>query len=584
MTTEPDSRPQDSSLPQSNEPQESTSEAASGETPSHGVSMPPVDVTSEGGSHPQADVASQAGDECHGLASSESGESQGDSPKRTIRIGSQRFSEDLHRPKPQPIVPPKPAAETAEEKPAVTGEAGEKPEDEEHGDRRGGRRGKGKFDRKERPRPTEIAKVERTTPLPSTRAPLSGDLEEELQAALGDMSLDDIVAAEAAAAATAAARIPQGESTDEGKQTGTIVSMHNDDVFVELGARRQGVLSLHQFKEPPQIGDTVQVKVVGGENEDGLLQLTLPGAAMEVSGDWLSLTTGSVVMAHVTGHNKGGLECQVSNIRGFIPASQASLYRVEDLSTLVGEKFACVITECNPERKNLVLSRRQVLEREQEEAKAAAFSSLEPGQVKEGVVRKIMDFGAFVDLGGGVDGLLHVSRLSWGRVKHPSEVLKEGDTVRVQIEKIDPETERISLSMRDLVENPWDRAADKYPVGTVVKGTVTRTMDFGAFVELEPGVEGLVHISELASHRVTRVNLFVKTGQEVEAKVVSVDKDNKRIGLSMKALQAVPVEASKEEEPEEEVAKPVSSVKKRNQPLKGGTGRGSGGESFGLKW
>jgi len=575
--TEPDSTPKDMSQPQENAAQPQP-------TPQPSAESSPAPETSQL-------EPSQPADE-----GSAQGEQQGGPVRPRIRIGSQRFSEDLQRPKPQPVAPAAPAAQEA--KPQAAAEATEaeearaanRGEDDaaeaegdaiERGPREGRRRGR-KFD-KDRPRPTAPLKAQRTTPVPSARAPLSDELEQELEAALGDMSLEQIVAAENAAANAPAPAV--AESTGKGKprEQGRIVSIHNEDVFVELGARRQGVLQLIQFPEPPQVGDVIEVVVTRGENEDGLLQLSLPNKAMEVGGDWSALAVGTVVMAHVTGHNKGGLECQVSNIRGFIPASQAALYHVADLSTLVGEKFACVITECNPERKNLVLSRRAVLKQEQEEAKKAAFASLEPGQVRDGVVRKIMDFGAFVDLGGGVDGLLHVSRLSWGRVKHPSDVLKEGDTVRVQIEKIDPETERISLSMRDLVENPWDRAPDRYPVGSTVRGTVTRTTDFGAFVELEPGVEGLVHVSELASHRVSRVSLFVKQGQEVEAKVLGVDTQNKRISLSMKALQAVPEEPKAQEEPEEEEA-PVVPKKKRNQPLKGGIGRSSGGENFGLKW
>ena len=579
--TEPDSTPKDMSQPHENPAQpEPTPQQPAQQSPSPEASQH---------EQPQLTPADAAAGEAEQQSEQQPGSSEGPARPR-IRIGSQRFSEDLPRPKTEPAAPAQAAepqhaapaeAESAEDKEGATGEAAPaEATEQEQAPREGRRRGR-KFE-KDRPRAAAPLKAQRTTPLPSTRAPLSDELEQELEAALGDMSLDEIVAAETAAAQAAAPA--EAEAAGKGREQGQIVAIHNEDVFVELGTRRQGVLPLIQFTDPPQVGDQVEVVITRGENEDGLLQLSLPNKAMDVGGDWSALSVGAVVMAHVTGHNKGGLECQVSNIRGFIPASQASLYHVADLSTLVGEKFPCVITECNPERKNLVLSRRAVLKQEQEEAKKAAFASLEPGQVREGVVRKIMDFGAFVDLGGGVDGLLHVSRLSWGRVKHPGDVLKEGDSVRVQIEKIDPETERISLSMRDLVENPWDRAPDRYPVGSTIRGTVTRTTDFGAFVELEPGVEGLVHVSELAAHRVSRVSLFVKQGQEIEAKVLAVDTENKRISLSMKALQAVP-EAPKaqDEEPEEE-ATPAVPKKKRNQPLKGGIGRSSGGENFGLKW
>ena len=605
--TEPDSTPKDMSQPhdapqEQPTPQQSAPESSPEASPlqepqGESAPAPAGDTTGETVAESSAQETTAQATSAQETTAQEASAPETPAPETParprIRIGSQRFSEDLARPKPQPLAPPK-AERTAEASPAAptdqgTADAAASSETAASGEgepgrerREGGRRGR-KFDKKDRPRPTAPLKAQRTTPLPSVRGPLSEELEQELEAALGDMSLEEIVAAETAAAQAAPAAAEP--SSAKGREQGQIVAIHNEDVFVELGTRRQGMLPLNQFEEPPQVGDRVEVIVTRGENEDGLLQLSLPNKAMEVGGDWSALSEGTVVMAHVTGHNKGGLECQVSNIRGFIPASQASLYHVEDLSTLVGEKFACLITECNPERKNLVLSRRAVLKQEQEEAKQAAFSSLQPGQVREGVVRKIMDFGAFVDLGSGVDGLLHVSRLSWGRVNHPKDVLKEGDTVRVQIENVDPESERISLSMRDLLENPWDLAPNKYPAGTVVRGTVTRTMDFGAFVELEPGVEGLIHVSELAPHRVSRVSLFVKPGQEVEAKVLSVDSQAKRISLSMKALQAVPEDPrpTQEEEPEDEAA-PATPKKKRTQPLKGGVGRASGGETFGLKW
>jgi small subunit ribosomal protein S1 len=276
------------------------------------------------------------------------------------------------------------------------------------------------------------------------------------------------------------------------------------------------------------------------------------------------------------------VECEVNHIRGFIPASQVSLYRIEDLSTLVGEKFACVVTEAKPEKRNLVLSRRAFLEREKAEAKEKLLAELAPGQVREGTVRSVRDFGAFVDLGG-VDGLVHVSQIGWTRVKHPNEVLHEGQPVKVKIQKIDPTTGKISLSIRDIVESPWTHAAQKYPAKTKVTGRVTKIMEFGAFVELEPGVEGLVHVSELAHQRVWRTADVVSEGQEVEAQVVSIDADKQRIALSMKAVQARP--EPKKTEPEVEEPEPVKTPsKKRTVPLKGGRASKSGGEQFGLNW
>jgi ribosomal protein S1 len=300
--------------------------------------------------------------------------------------------------------------------------------------------------------------------------------------------------------------------------------------------------------------------------------------------DWSQESEGMVVEARVTGHNKGGLECEVSGLRGFIPASQISLYRVEDLSQFVGEKFPCIITQANPDKGNLVLSRRAVLEREKAEAKTNLLAQLEVGQVREGIVRSLQEFGAFVDLGG-VDGLIHISQLSWDRLRHASEALELGQKVKVKIQKIDPATGKIGLAFRDLAENPWSGAAQKYPPRSKVSGTVTRLMEFGAFVRLEAGIEGLIHISELSYKRVWRASDIVQQGQEVEVLVLSVDAENQRISLSLKALEARATPVAKDEEPAEaEPATSATSASERKTPLKGGVGRASGGDKFGLKW
>ncbi len=260
--------------------------------------------------------------------------------------------------------------------------------------------------------------------------------------------------------------------------TARIISIHNDDVFVELGGRNQGVLSLRTFSEPPTVGDSIETMVTRFDAEEGLYHLRLPHASI-VAANWGDITEGVMIEARVTGHNKGGLECEVNNIRAFIPASQIDVYRVEDLAQFVGQKIACVVTEARPERGNLVLSRRAVLEREKAAAKEQLLTELAEGQVREGTVRSLQPFGAFVDLGG-VDGLLHVSQLSWQRVKHPGDVLQLGQKVKVLIRKIDPETHKISLALRDLTENPWASVANKYPPTSTVRGTVSKIMEFGA--------------------------------------------------------------------------------------------------------
>ena len=317
--------------------------------------------------------------------------------------------------------------------------------------------------------------------------------------------------------------------------------------------------------------------------EEGLYDLSIPNAAMDVD-DWSDVKDGMIVEARVTGHNTGGLECEVGHLRGFMPVSQISLFRVEDLAQFVDEKFTCLITEANPDRRNLVLSRRAILEREKEEAREKLLASIEPGQIHEGVVRKLMDFGAFVDIGG-IDGLLHISQLAWHRVEHPSEVLSEGQTIKVKVEKIDKATGKMSLGYRDMLQSPWDGADRRYPVTGLVEGTVTKLMEFGAFVELERGVEGLVHISELSHKRIWRPSDAVQEGDKVEVVVLSVDTEAQRISLSLRQATAEP-EPVKKEGDDEPAPLEESKKKHHREPgtLKGGVGKATGGDKFGLKW
>jgi small subunit ribosomal protein S1 len=363
-----------------------------------------------------------------------------------------------------------------------------------------------------------------------------------------------------------------------------VVRIHRDNIFVELPGMNQGAIPVKHFADQwPEPGTVLDV-IVGRFNADeGLYELSPSGGAIDV-GDWSDVSEGIAVDAKVTGHNKGGLEVEVNRIRGFVPISQIALYRVEDLEQFVGQRMTCIVTEANRDRKNLVLSRRAMLEREQAESRQKLLAELEEGQEREGVVRNIRDFGAFIDLGG-VDGMLHVSQLSWDRIKHPSEVLTLGQKIKVKIQKIDQATGKIGLSYRDTFENPWTSAASRYPVTARVKGTVTRLMDFGAFVRLEAGIEGLVHISELSHKRVFRVSDVVQEGQEIEAKVLAVDPDAQRMSLSIKALEGkMDTEKAAEESAPEEESPPPKPQPKRTVPLKGGLGKSSGGEQVGLNW
>ena len=411
-----------------------------------------------------------------------------------------------------------------------------------------------------------LGQPEAAIPRPSVRDPVSADVEDELNRAMGDDSMDDLLGIEA--------KSDRPAFEPESLQSGRVAAIRRDDVFIEFGGREQGIVSLRLFDVPPRVGAEVQVVVQRLNPEDGLYELSLPNKAAQVD-DWSDLTEGMLVDVRVTGHNAGGLECEVNHIRGFIPVSQIALYRVEDLAQFVDQRFTCTITEANPERRNLVLSRRAVLERQREQAREEMLHTLQPGQIRDGVVRKLMDFGAFVDLGG-VDGLLHIS-------KHPSDVLHEGQQLKVRVDKVDTETGKISLAYRDLLESPWTAAAQKYPPNTVAPGVVTKLMDFGAFVELEPGIEGLIHISELSHKRVWRASDVVKEGQQIEVMVLSVDAQSQRMSLSMKELSAPPEPVKK---PEDELAKTATTKKKPSKPagpLLGGLGR-KNGNNFGLKW
>ena len=401
---------------------------------------------------------------------------------------------------------------------------------------------------------------------------LSDDLEAEIAAAIGGVSMDAVVSETQAG----------GPELEVGSRVkGSVTKTHGENVFMSLKGRFEGIVPLAQFKKPPSDGDLVEVSVKGYSEEDGLYEISIPGAAVSV-GDWDEVEKGQVVEALVTGSNTGGLEASVSNLRGFIPASQIQRFRVEDFGEYVNKKLQCVVQEVNPSKKKLILSHRAILERAREEQRKEVMEKLEAGQLYDGTVTKLMDFGAFVDIGG-VEGLVHVSKLSWDRVTHPKDVLSEGESVKVKIEKFDKETGKISLSRRDTMDHPWDGIESKYPVDSLVKGTVSRIADFGAFVRLEPGIEGLIHISELAHHRVVRVKNVVKEGDSVEVKVLSLDREAQKMGLSLKATSKAP-ERKKKEKPEEvdEPLRELAVKKQDDAPLKGGTGRKSGGEDIGL--
>lgn len=417
-----------------------------------------------------------------------------------------------------------------------------------------------------------VAPTRADVPKPSRRDPLTPEMEAELLEAMATVSLDNVAED---AATQQASKVLELET----RLNAPIMRIEGDNVFFGLTGRNEGFTSVRNFKEPPTVGTKLDVVLKRYNAEDGLYEVSVPGASIDV-GDWSDLTEGAVIEARVSAVNTGGLECTVNNIRGFMPASQVAMFRVEDFSEYLGQKLQCVVMEVNERKRNLVLSHRALLEREREESKRKLLAELSAGDLRDGVVSNVKDFGCFVDLGG-VDGMIHISQLSWERIKHPSEVVEVGQKVRVKVEKINEQTGKISLSYRDLLDHPWDGIESKVPIGTVVKGPVTRIAKFGAFVRLAPGVEGLIHISEMAHQRIRAVGDVVKEGEDVEVKILSIDKEAQRIGLSLKATLPEP-ESAKEEEADETPRE--LAVAKRRGPLKGGMDRPSGGESVGLNW
>jgi small subunit ribosomal protein S1 len=417
--------------------------------------------------------------------------------------------------------------------------------------------------------------------IPNLRSALEDDLESDFLAALEGVSVDDLLVGGGPAQAEA----PLEPGT---RIAGTVLNVGPDTAFIDLGGRRQGALKLAGLDGNPAVGEVLQLSVGIFNEEDGLYDVAPANRAVAVE-DWSQLAEGMIVTARVTAANKGGLECEVAGLRGFMPASLVSTWRVENLEEMVGQNIEVLVTELVPGARRMVLSRRAVLEKQAADARTTMLETLEVGTLFEGIVRSVRDFGAFVDIGNGVEGLVHVSQLSWDRVANPADVLQPGQKISVVVKKIDSQTGKIALSARDTVNSPWKTAAEKYHVGATVRGIVSRIAQFGAFVKLEPGIEGLVHVSELAHRHVRSVGDVVKEGEAVECRVLTVDPDEQRLSLSIKALASAPAGPaasgadSVDEGPADETP-PAAPARRSNVPLKGGLGRKGAGEQFGLKW
>ena len=326
--------------------------------------------------------------------------------------------------------------------------------------------------------------------------------------------------------------------------TGRIISIDKDHVLVDIGYKSEGQIRIHEFKNEEgeitaKLGDSVEVMVEWWDDEEERVVLSKEKAANIKIWDAIkkSYEEDGMVEGVISNRVKGGFSVDIG-VQAFLPGSQADLRPIRNLDELVGQTFEFKILKYNRKRSNIVLSRRAILEKERESKRAETLASIHEGQIVEGIVKNITDYGVFIDLGG-VDGLLHITDISWGRVKHPSELFAVGDTIRVKVLSFDLEKERVSLGMKQLTVDPWSVAAERYPVGARVNGVVVSLTDYGAFIELEEGIEGLIHVSEMSwTRKVRHPSKVVSVAEEVEAVVLDIRPESRRISLGMK--QVVP--------------------------------------------
>ena len=329
--------------------------------------------------------------------------------------------------------------------------------------------------------------------------------------------------------------------------SGTVLSVDPDHVLVDVGCKSEGMIATWEFADDDgvariQVGQKVDVLVEQSENEDGVIVLSKEKADRLRVWDHLqsAYDNSEVVEGVINGRVKGGLSVNLKGVKAFLPGSQVDLRPVRNLDRMIGEPHKFKLIKFNKRRGNIVLSRRALLETERQSLRQKTLEILKEGLVVEGIVKNITDYGAFIDLGG-IDGLLHITDMSWGRISHPSEVFQVGDQVRVRVLKFDPETERVSLGLKQTQPDPWISIGDRYPIGLRIRGKVVSLADYGAFVELEPGIEGLIHISEMSwTKRVKHPSKVVAIGDEVDVLVLEVDPQNRKISLGMKQTEPNP--------------------------------------------
>ena len=334
---------------------------------------------------------------------------------------------------------------------------------------------------------------------------------------------------------------------------GKIVEKRQDGALVDIGYKAEGFIPSTEFRNwsEAQVGDNVDVFLEAIENENNMPEISLSKANFIKS--WEKITSeygeGSIIKGLMKHRVKGGIIIDLNGVEAFLPGSQIDIGPVKNMDEFIGKEYDLKILKINQDRKNIVVSRRELLEESRKDRRSALLKEMEVGQIRKGVVKNITDFGAFIDLGG-VDGLLHITDMSWGRISHPSEMLELGQEIEVMILDIDFEKERVSLGLKQKSKNPWDEVESKYAVGNIVKGRIVNIMPYGAFVEIEQGVEGLIHVSEMSwTKRVTKAGDVVSVGEEVEAVVLDIDKEGKKISLGLRQKTRNPWEVLAEKYP-----------------------------------
>ena len=327
---------------------------------------------------------------------------------------------------------------------------------------------------------------------------------------------------------------------------GTVSAIKGDDVFIDIGYKSEGSVDIGEFGEgaAPKVGDKVTVMLRELENDKtGMVVLSKRAADDKIRWDKIQerYVEGSVVTGTIKSAVRGGLLVQIDDVEAFLPGSQIEVAPVKELEPYVGQTYDFKVIKISNERRNLIVSRRELIEGVQAEKKAELLASLQKGEVRKGRVKNITDFGAFVSIEDAIDGLLHITDMSWGRIKHPSEIIKVGQEIDVMVLDVDRERERVSLGLKQTQVNPWDAIQDQFPVGARVQGKVVNLAAYGAFVEIAPGIEGLVHISEFSwTKRVARASDMLSVGDEVQVVVLSIDVENQKIALGIRQTQANP--------------------------------------------